>query len=159
LVPQWQLAPLVTALQALRGVSLIVAVTTVAELGDLSRFDSAKQLMAYLGLVPSEHSSGGATRRGGITKSGNGHVRWALTEAAHSYSHPARESRALLARMEGLPQEIRNIAWKAQVRLCGRFKKLIARGKNKKAVITATARELAAFMWAIACATLPGATA
>jgi transposase len=159
MVPQWQLAPLVTALQALRGVSLIVAVTTVAELGDLTRFDSAKQLMAYLGLVPSEHSSGGAIRRGGITKSGNGHVRRALTEAAHTYCHPAREGRALLARTEGLPQEVRNIAWKAQVRLCGRFKKLIARGKNKKAVITATARELAAFMWAIACATLPVATA
>ena len=158
LAPQWQLAPLVTALQALRGVSLIVAVTTVAELGDLTRFDSAKQLMAYLGLVPSEHSSGGAIRRGGITKSGNGHVRRALTEAAHTYCHPAREGRALLARTENLSQEVRNIACKAQVRLCGRFKKLIARGKNKKAVITATARELAAFMWAIACATLPETT-
>lgn len=85
--------------------------------------------------------------------------RRALTEAAHAYSHPARESRALLARTEGLRQEVRNIAWKAQVRLCGRFKKLVAMGKNKKAVITATARELAAFMWAIACATLPGTTA
>ena len=158
LVPQWQLAPLVSALQALRGVSLIVAVTTVAELGDLTRFDSAKQLMAYLGLVPSEHSSGGTTRRGGITKTGNGHVRRALTEAAHTYCHPARESRDLLARMEGLPQEIRHIAWKAQVRLCGRFRKLLARGKNKKTVITATARELAAFMWAIACAIVPTPT-
>lgn len=158
LVPQWQLAPLVSALQALRGVSLIVAVTTVAELGDLTRFDSAKQLMAYLGLVPSEHSSGGTTRRGGITKTGNGHVRRALTEAAHTYCHPARESRDLLARMEGLPQEIRHIAWKAQVRLCGRFRKLMARGKNKKTVITATARELAAFMWAIACAIVPTPT-
>jgi transposase len=158
LVPQWRLAPLVSALQALRGVSLIVAVTTVAELGDLTRFDSANQLMAYLGLVPSEHSSGGTTRRGGITKTGNGHVRRALTEAAHTYCHPARESRVLLARMEGLPQEIRHIAWKAQVRLCGRFRKLMARGKNKKTVITATARELAAFMWAIACAIVPTPT-
>ena len=155
LVPQWQLAPLVKALQSLRGVSLIVATTTVAELGDLTRFDSAKQLMAYLGLVPSEHSSGGTTRRGGITKTGNSHVRRALTEAAHTYCHPARESRILLARLEGLPQEVRQISWKAQVRLCGRFKALMARGKNKKSVITATARELAAFMWAIACAMLP----
>jgi transposase len=155
LVPHWQLAPLVKALQSLRGVSLIVATTTVAELGDLTRFDSAKQLMAYLGLVPSEHSSGGTTRRGGITKTGNSHVRRALTEAAHTYCHPARESRVLLARLEGLPQEIRQISWKAQVRLCGRFKSLMARGKNKKSVITATARELAAFMWAIACALLP----
>lgn len=159
LVPQWPLGPMVAALQALRGVSLVVAVTTVAELGDLTRFDSAKQLMAYLGLVPSEHSSGGTIKRGGITKTGNGHVRRALTEAAHTYCHPARESRVLLARMEGLPREVRQIAWKAQVRLCGRFRKLMARGKNKKTVVTATARELAAFMWAIACAILPAPTA
>jgi transposase len=158
LIPQWQLAPLVTALQSLRGVSLIIAATTVAELGDLTRFDSAKQLMAYLGLVPSEHSSGSTTKRGSITKTGNGHVRRALTEAAHTYCHPARESRVLLARLEGLPLEVRQIAWKAQVRLCGRFKKLLARGKNKKNVITATARELAAFMWAISCAILPAPT-
>jgi transposase len=158
LLPQWQLSPLVRALQSLRGVSLIVAVTTVAELGDLTRFDSAKQLMAYLGLVPSEHSSGATIRRGGITKTGNGHVRRALTEAAHTYCHPARESKILLARMEGLPQEVRQISWKAQVRLCGRFRKLMARGKNKKTVISATARELAAFMWAIACAILPTPT-
>ncbi len=155
LLPQWQQSPLVKALQSLRGVSLIVAATTVAELGDLTRFDSAKQLMAYLGLVPSEHSSGPTTRRGGITKAGNGHVRRALTEAAHSYCHPARESRVLLTRLEGLSQEVRQISWKAQIRLCGRFKALVARGKNKKTVITATARELAAFMWAIACALLP----
>lgn len=155
LVPQWQLAPLAIALQALRGVSLIIAATTVAELGDLTRFDSAKQLMAYLGLVPSEHSSGLTTRRGGITKTGNSHVRRMLTEAAHSYSHPARESRILLKRLDGLPQEVRKIAWKAQLRLCGRFRKLVARGKNRNSVVTATARELAAFMWAIACAILP----
>jgi transposase len=155
LVAQWRLAPLVKALQALRGVSLIVAATTVAELGDLSRFDSAKQLMAYLGLVPSEHSSGGTVKRGGITKTGNGHVRRVLTEAAHTYCHPARESRVLLARLEGLPQEVRQIAWKAQIRLCGRFKRLMARGKNRNTVITATARELAAFMWAIARTPLP----
>jgi transposase len=155
LVPQWQLAPLVKALQALRGVSLIVATTTVSELGDLTRFDSPKQLMSCLGLVPSEHSSGGTVRRGGITKTGNGHVRRALTEAAHTYCHPARESRNLLARIDGLPQKVRKVAWKAQVRLCARFRKLMARGKNRKTVITATARELAAFMWAIACALLP----
>jgi transposase len=155
LVPTWQLAPLVTSLQALRGVSMIIAATTVAELGDLTRFDSAKQLMAYLGLVPSVHGSGPTIRRGSITKTGNGHVRRALTEAAHTYCHPARESRVLLDRLKGLPQEVRHIAWKAQVRLCGRFKMLMARGKNKKAVITATARELAAFMWAIACAITP----
>jgi transposase len=155
LIPQWYLAPLVKALQSLRGVSLIVSATTVAEIGDLTRFDSAKQIMAYLGLVPSEHSSGGMTKRGSITKTGNGHVRRALIEAAHAYCHPARESRALLARLDGLPQEVRSIAWKAQLRLCGRFRKLTARGKNKNTVITAIARELAAFMWAIACTFLP----
>lgn len=155
LLAEWTLAPLVRALQALRGVSLIVAATTVAELGDLTRFDSAKKLMAYLGLVPSEHSSGPTVKRGSITKTGNSHVRRALTEAAHAYHYPARESRVLLARLEGLPQEVREIAWKAQLRLCGRFRKLMARGKNRNTVITATARELAAFMWAIAIALVP----
>jgi transposase len=155
LVAQWDLAPLVNALQALRGISLLVAATTVAELGDLTRFDSAKQIMAYLGLVPSEHSSGDTVKRGGITKTGNSHVRRALTEAAHAYCHPARESRVLLARLAGLPEEVRKIAWKAQVRLCGRFKKLTARGKNRNTVITAIAREIAAFMWAIANAIIP----
>ncbi len=150
LVPQWQLAPMVKALQALRGVSLIVASTTLAELGDLTRFSKARQLMAYLGLVPSEQSSGDKQRRGGITKTGNGHVRRALTEAAHAYSHPARESRALLARLDGLPQQVQQIAWKAQVRLCGRFRRLMAKGKNRNTIVSATARELSAFMWAIA---------
>ena len=155
LIPEWHLAPLVKGLQSLRGVSLIVAATTIAEVGDLTRFDSAKQIMAYLGLVPSEHSSGGTTKRGSITKTGNGHVRKVLTEAAQTYCHPARESRALLARLEGLPQEVRDIAWKAQIRLCGRFRKLMARGKNRNTVVIAIARELAAFMWAIAGTFLP----
>ena len=155
LVSSWKLEPMVKALQALRGVSLIVASTTVAELGDLTRFDSAKQLMAYLGLVPSEHSSGATVRRGGITKTGNGHVRRVLIEAADSYRHQARETRTLLARLDGLPQEVRKIAWKAQVRLCSRYRKLMARGKSRNSVVTATARELSAFMWAIACAILP----
>jgi transposase len=155
LIPSWQMAPLVSALQALRGVSLVIAATTVAELGDLTRFDSAKQIMAYLGLVPSEHSSGGSTRRGSITKTGNSHVRRVLTEAAHTYRHPARESRVMVKRLEGLPKEVRDIAWKAQLRLCGRFKRLVAKGKHTNTVVTATARELAAFMWAIACSILP----
>jgi len=150
LVAQWDLALLVQGVQGLRGISLIVAATTVAELGDLTRFASAKQIMAYLGLVPSEHSSGDSIKRGGITKTGNSHVRRALTEAAQAYSHPARESRVLLARLAGLPEEVRKIAWKAQVRLCDRFRRLTARGKNRNTVITAIARELAAFMWAIA---------
>ena len=113
--------------------------------------------MAYLGLVPSEHSSGNTVRRGGITKTGNGHVRRVLIEAADAYKHPARETRTLLKRLEGLPEDVRKIAWKAQVRLCGRYRKLMARGKSRNSVVTATARELSAFMWAIACAILPAA--
>lgn len=155
LVKLWKLAPLVKALQALRGVSLIVAATTVAELGDLTRFQSAKQLMAYLGIVPSEHSSGGSIKRGSITKTGNGHVRRALTEAAHAYRYPARESRGMLPRLADLSQEVREISWKAQVRLCGRYRQLMCRGKNRNVVITAIARELSAFMWAIAQVTMP----
>jgi len=150
LLPEWRMAPVVKAFQALRGVAPIVAVTTVAEVGDMSRFETPRQLMAYLGLVPSESSSGESIHRGGITKTGNGHVRRTLVEAAHAYSFPARVSRHLLKRQEGLPQPVLDLAWKAQVRLCGRFRRLMARGKPKTKVITAIARELAGFMWAIA---------
>jgi transposase len=150
LISEWRLGPVVKALQALRGVSLMVATTTIAEIGDLSRFENPRQLMAYLGVVPSEHSSGKKEQRGGITKTGNGHVRRALVEAAQAYRHQARVSRVLLDRQEGLPDSIRKIAWKAQVRLCGRFRKLTGRGKVRNKVVTAIARELSAFMWAIA---------
>lgn len=150
LLPAWRMAPVVKALQALRGVAQIVAVTTVAEIGDMRRFAKPRQLMTYLGLVPSEHSSGDSIMRGGITKTGNGHVRRALVEAAHAYSFPARVSRFLLKRQNDLPQHIRDIAWKAQIRLCGRFRRLMARGKLKTKVVTAIARELAGFIWAIA---------
>lgn len=150
----WRLRPVVEALQALRGVSLIVAATTVAELGDLSRFDHPRQLMAYLGLVPSEHSSGESTKRGGITKAGNSHARRMLVEAAWSYRFPARVSRRLRDRQESLPQSVWEIAWKAQVRLCARYQRLIAKGKRSQVAVTAVARELAAFMWAIAGAVL-----
>ncbi|HEX9758123.1 MAG TPA: IS110 family transposase [Nitrospiria bacterium] len=150
LLLQWRMAPVVEALQALRGVAPIVAATTVAEIGDLGRFQTPRQIMAYLGLVPSEHSSGNCTRRGGITKTGNGHVRRVLIEAAHAYGYPARVSRHLLKRQEGLPQPIREIAWKAQIRLCGRFRRLMAKGKSRNTVVAAIARELSGFIWAIA---------
>ena len=150
ILPSWELAPVVNALQAMRGVALLVAVTVVAELGDLKRFDSPRQLMSYLGLVPSEHSSGGTRRTGSITKAGNCHVRKVLVEAAHTYRLPARISKTLLERQEGLPKTVRDIAWKAQVRLCARYKKMVARGKKNQTVICAIARELCAFMWAIA---------
>jgi transposase len=150
LVPEWRLAPVVEAFQAMRGVSLLVAATMAAEVGDLSRFDNPRQLMAYLGLVPSEHSSGGSVRRGSITKTGNGHARRVLVEGAWSHRYPARVSRALGDRQEGLPEVVRDIAWKAQVRLCQRFRHLEAVGKPKQVVVTAIAREMAAFLWAIA---------
>lgn len=150
LLPEWRLAPVVNALQALRGVAPIIAITMMAEIGDFSRFENPRQLMAYLGLVPSEHSSGGTVSRGGITKTGNGHSRRSLVEAAHAYAFPARVSRDLLKRQEGVPQSIRDISWKAQVRLCGRFRRLTARGKSRNIAATAIARELSAFMWAIA---------
>ncbi len=150
LLPTWRMAPVVSALQALRGVAPIVASTVVVEIGDIRRFENPRQLMAYLGLVPSESSSGQATKRGGITKTGNGHVRRVLIEAAQTYSFPARVSRPLRKRQEGLPREIKEISWKAQLRLCDWFKKLTARGKHRNRIITAIARELSGFIWAIA---------
>lgn len=150
LIPTWRMAPVVAAFQALRGVAAIVATTMVVEIGDLRRFDNPRQLMAYLGLVPSENSSGETTKRGGITKTGNSHARRALIEAAHTYCFPAKVSRELRKRQEGLPRKIKEISWKAQVRLCGRYRKLIARGKNRNRTVTAIARELSGFMWAVA---------
>jgi transposase len=149
LLPQWSMAPVVTALQALRGVALIVAATLVAEVGDLTRFDNPRQLMAHLGLVPSEHSSGGTKRRGGITKTGNSAARRAMTEAAWTYRLPARVGRVLLDRNEAVGKPVRDIAWKAQVRLCARYRRLVKAGKPTQTAVTAIARELVGFAWAI----------
>lgn len=145
----WRLEPVMKALQAARGVSLIVAATMLSEIGDLSRFENPKQLMAYLGLIPSEYSTGDTIKRGGITKTGNGHARKALIEGSWSYRLPPRVSRTLLKRHEGLPDEVLKIAWKAQLRLCAKFRRLLAKGKSKQLVVTAIARELCAFLWAI----------
>jgi transposase len=150
LVPQWSLAPVVQAIQALRGVSLIVASVIVAEVGCFSRFDSPRQLMAYLGLNPSEHSSGATIRRGAITKTGNALARTCLVEAAWTYRFPARVTQIIRDRLNGLPEPIRNVAWKAQVRLSARYRKLIAAGKPAPKVVVAIARELVGFIWAIA---------
>jgi len=128
----------------------VAAATLVAELGDITRFANPCQLMAYLGLVPSEHSSGGTRRQGGITKAGNGAARRMLIEAAWSYRFPARISREQLLRQEGLAQPVRDIAWKAQERLCRRYRKLARAGKAPTVVTAAIARELAGFVWAIA---------
>ncbi len=149
LVPGWSMAPVVEALQAMRGVCLVAASALVAEVGDMRRFDSPRQLMAYLGLVPSESSTGERVRRGGITKAGNGRARRVLVEGAWTYRFPARMSRLLQERQESLPKAVREIAWKAQVRLCGRYRKLMAKGKRQTVVVTAVAREMAAFLWAI----------
>ncbi len=150
LVPTWRWAPVVAALQALRGVSFITAAALIAELGDLTRFGHPRELMAYLGLVPSEHSSGPCVRRGGITKAGNPHVRRLLAEAAWAYQGIPRIGRVHAYRQEALPKVVCDIAWKAQLRLTARFRRLVARGKAKPKVATAIARELTGFIWAIA---------
>jgi transposase len=149
-VQTWRLQPVVEALQALRGVQFIVAVTLVAELGDLTRFENPRQLMKYLGLIPSEYSSGERRRQGPITKAGNTHARRALVEGAWAYRYPAKVSRHIQLRLEQLPKPIQDISWKAQVRLCTRFRRLLARGKHANQVVVAIARELVGFLWAIA---------
>lgn len=150
LVETWALAPLVKALQALRGVGLLTAVILAAEVGDYARFGTPRQLMAYLGLVPSEASSGPRRRQGPITRSGNGHVRRILTEASWNYRFRPRASRAIRKRRESLPAAVVAIAEKAEQRLSRRFQHLAQRGKISQKVVTAVARELAGFVWAIA---------
>ena len=149
-LPGWSLGVVAEALMALRGLSLIAAMTTLAELGDITRFDSPRELMGYLGLVPSEHSSGGSRRQGGITRTGNGHVRRVLVEAAWNYRFPARKTRDIQKRAEKTSAAVQAIAWQAQTRLCGRYQALMRAGKEKNQVTTAVARELAGFIWAIA---------
>ena len=149
-VPTWRLYPVVQALQALRGVQWLVAITVVVELGDLTRFTSPRQLAAFVGLIPSEHSSGASRRQGGITKAGNGRARRALIEGAWAYRYPAKVAEHMPRRIEALPPPIQDLGWKAQVRLCKRFRRLVGRGKHPNVVVTAIARELLAFMWAIA---------
>ena len=150
LLETWSLRPLVKALQALRGVQLISAVILAAEIGDFARFATAPALMAYLGLIPSEYSSGATKSRGRITRTGNGHVRRILVESAWSYRFGAKMSWGIRRRNEGLAPEVQAIGWKAQRRLHGRYKKLMGRGKNKQQTVTAVARELAGFVWSIA---------
>jgi len=149
-VDNWRMKPVVEAFQALRGVSLIAAATLVAEGGDMRRFDRPGQVMAYLGLVPSEASSGEQRKQGGITKCGNGHARRVLIQGAWTYRHPARVGRRLRDRRAQLSPEICKIGWKAQLRLCSRYHRMVARGKPSQVVVTAIAREMAAFLWAIA---------
>ena len=148
-VHQWRYYPVVKALQAMRGVRLIVAAGVIAELGDLARFDHPRKLMSYLGLVPSEYSSGGKRRLGAITKCGNNRARRLLIEGVHSYRYSAKISTEMQKRQEGLPKEIIDIAWKAQLRLCRRYQRLMHRGKHYNLVVAAIAREMIAYIWAI----------
>lgn len=141
--------PLIHSLQVLKGVRTLTATAIAVELGDLRRFQSPRNLMSYVGLVASEHSSGDSKRRGGITKTGNSHVRRLLVESAWSYRHPPRRARALVKRSEGVAPELVSIGWKAQHRLNRRFRILVGRGKTRQVAVTAIARELSGFIWAI----------
>jgi transposase len=139
LLREWTLRPVVDGLQVMRG------------MGDFTRFSNPRQLMAYFGLVPGERSSGETTRRGGITKTGNAHARRALVEGAWTYRMKARIGRHKVDRIEALPKVVRDIGWKAQVRLCTRYRRLRARGKTANVVNVAIAREMVDFIWSIAC--------
>jgi transposase len=150
LVPDWTMAPVVAAFQAMRGVQFITAVTVVAEAGDLRRFEHPRQLMAFLGLVPSERSTGEIRRQGGITKTGNSRARKVIVEAAWTYRYSAGLGVDHQRRQQDLPASVRDIAWKAQTRLCARYRRMTAKGKRNTVVVVAIAREIAAFLWAIA---------
>ena len=149
-VKAWRFHPVGEALQALRGGPCTVAVSMVSAIGDLTRVDHPRELMKCLGLMPSEYSSGEPRRQGSLTKAGNTHARRALVEGAWAYRYPAKVSRHLQLRLEQQPKIIQDISWKAQVRLCTRYRRLVSRGKHANVVTVAIARELAGFMWAIA---------
>jgi len=148
-VMQSRYYPVVKAIQAMRGVRLLVATGLTAELGDLSRFDTTRKLIKYVGLTPSEHSSGEKRKLGAITKCGNGRTRRLLVEGAHSYRYAAKVSKEMQVRQEGLPKAIIDKAWEAQMRLCRRYQRLIMRSKPRNVVTTAIAREMIAFIWSI----------
>lgn len=152
---QWSLEPVIDSLVALRGIDRITAIGLMAELGDISRFESPSQLMAYLGLVPGEHSSGSRRRQRAITKTGNKQARRMLVESAWSYRFPARKTAHLKRKAAKASEEAQAIAWKAQKRLCGRYRSLIHNGKNAKQTTVAVARELSGFIWDIVCQEMP----
>jgi transposase len=146
----WRMRPVVEALMSLRGIDLVAAVTLVAEIGDFTRFAHPRELMSFLGLVPSEYSSGATRHQGAITKTGNSHARRVLVEAAWNYRFPARVSRTLQIRQEGQPKPVQQIAWRAQLRLSQRYRHLNARKLTLNKICVAIARELAGFVWDIA---------
>jgi transposase len=145
----WRLRPAVQALMAFRGFQLVAALILVSELGDIHRFAHPRQLMTYLGLVSVEHSSGPRQHLGGISRCGNGHARWLLTECAEHYALPPKVSKELSARQEGQPSAVRALSWKAQNRLHLRFVRLLARRLQRNKAKVAVARELCGFVWAL----------
>jgi transposase len=149
-LPEWSLANLVRGLMAMRGLDLVSAATLVTEVGDLSRFRTPRELMAYLGMVPSEDSTGDRIKRGPITKAGNRRARRMLVECSWSYQHPPRVGTAKQAKVDAVPKAVREIAWKAQGRLNRRYRALLRNGKSKNVAMTAVAREFAGFIWAVA---------
>lgn len=149
LTSEWTLGPVVEALRCFRGLELVSAATFIASVGDLSRFDTPRQLMAYLGLTPSEYSSGDRICRGGITKTGNKEARRMLVETSWSYRYPARVSQDKTDLLVKQPKIIRDIAWKTQELLCKRYRKLTSKGKKPTVVVTAIARELSGFIWSV----------
>jgi transposase len=138
----------VDRLRCFRGIDDLTALTIAAELGDARRFPTAPSLMAFTGLVPSEHSSGAKRARGAITKTGNAHLRRVLVEAAWQYRHHPFLGRSLQQRQRGAPAPVIEAAWHAQHRLHRRYRRLTARGKSKQLIVTAVARELSGFLWA-----------
>ena len=153
LLDDWHMRPVVLALMGLRGYQTVAAMITVSEIGDIHRFAHPRQLMAYLGLVPSESSSGGSRTQGSITKCGNGHLRWIFSECAQHYRLPPKVSQELTTRQQAVPKEqrqrVREISWRCQNRLHEKGRKLAARGKTRQKVQVAMARELAAFVWEV----------
>ncbi|WP_222124479.1 transposase [Paenibacillus xylanexedens] len=144
-------AELIRTLQSLRGIGFFTSITLAAELGSFARFRSPAQLMAYLGLIPCEHSSGASTKRGTLTKAGNGRLRRSLFESAWSYHHRPAIKGDLVQRLEGLPAEVQQISWKAQERLHREYRRLVFElNKHKNVAISAVARELRGFIWAVA---------
>ena len=154
-LPQWSLSPVVESLTALKGINTVAAMVLLSELGDLRRFKKPSYLMSYLGLVPTEHSSGGIRRQGGITRTGNTHARRILIESAWCYRFPARKTMYLKRKMIHSSEKAKEISWSAQKRLCSRYRLLIESGKNTKVACVAVARELVGYVWDIACREMP----
>ena len=161
LLEEWHMKPVVLALMGLKGYQTVAAMITVSEIGDIHRFAHPRHLMAYLGLVPSESSSGGSRAQGSITKCGNGHLRWIFNECAQHYRLPPKVSSPLTTRQEAIPKahrrQVIEISWRCQNRLHEKGRKLAARGKTRQKVQTALARELSAFVWEVMRAVMPQA--